>query len=90
MTEFSLRRYFLLIVAAAVLTLAEGCSEKAHNELPSAPSSVRAAAGACAPGVHELFSFVELPEPAPEHHPLPQTMSDRPDGAAIELRQPVR
>lgn len=33
MTEFSLRRYFLLIVAAAVLTLAEGCSEKAHNEL---------------------------------------------------------
>lgn len=60
------------------------------TELPSAPSSVRAAAGACAPGVHELFSFVELPEPAPEHHPLPQTMSDRPDGAAIELRQPVR
>lgn len=32
MTEFSLRRYFLLIIAAAVLTLAEGCSERAHNE----------------------------------------------------------
>lgn len=61
------------------------------TELPAAPQSesVRAAAGACASCVHELFNYVELPEPDPER-PLPQILPCLRTETAVELMQPAR
>lgn len=59
------------------------------TELPAAPQSVRAAAGACASCVHELFNYVELPELDPER-PLPQILPCLRTETAVELMQPAR
>lgn len=59
------------------------------TELPAAPQSVRAAAGACASCVHELLNYIELPEPDPER-PLPQILPCLRTETAVELMQPAR